>query len=100
MKRYAKEFKKQAVKRVTDKHESQASVARSIGVAETTLRSWVKTYSENPKEPFVGSGNLRSIEARNKELERENRELKEINEILKKATAIFATDQKKKSSNS
>jgi transposase len=100
MKRYSEKYKKEAVKRVVELKETQAHVARSLGISATTLKSWVRTYHEDPGQPFVGSGNLRNIEAKNRELERENRELKEINEILKKATAIFAADQKGSTSSS
>ena len=41
-------------------------------------------YKSDPKNPFVGSGNLKPEAQAPKDLERENRELKEEIEILKK----------------
>ena len=49
---------------------------------------------QHPAEPFVGSGHLRADDQRLRDLERQIRDLQEENAILKKATRIFANDQK------
>ena len=91
---YSNDFKVQAVKRVIEDGISSAQVARELGININTLREWVRRYKEDQNEPFVGSGNRRT-EARNiRELEKRIKDLEEENAILKKATAIFAQNQK------
>jgi len=94
VKRYSLEFKTEAVKRVIEGGESSAAVARKLGINTNSLRDWVKTYKEDSGQPFVGSGNLRDIDAENRDLRKRLRDLEEENEILKKATAIFARGHK------
>jgi transposase len=92
--KYSEEFKLEAVKRVVEGGSTAAQVGRELGINHNSLRDWVKTYKEDTGQPFVGSGNLRDIDAENRRLKRENRDLKDENEILKKATAIFARERK------
>jgi transposase len=92
--KYSTEFKVEAVKRVVEGGETSAKVSRELGINTNSLRDWVKTYKEDTGQPFVGSGNLRDMDAENRRLCRELRDLKEENEILKKATAIFARERK------
>lgn len=88
--KYSREFKTGAVKRIVEGGETSARVSRELGVNQNSIRAWVKTYKEDPGQPFVGSGNLRDIEAENWQLRKKVRDLEEENAILKKATAIFA----------
>jgi transposase len=99
-KRYSKKFKEEAVKRVIEQNQSRAQVARELGIADGTIRSWVRIYQEDTGQPFVGSGNLRDKDDELRKLKKEVKDLKEQNEILKKATAIFAKDLGSKDTNS
>ena len=92
--KYSTEFKKQAVKRVAEGGETSAAVARELGINANSLRDWLKTYKENKRQPFVGSGNLRDIDAENRRLRKQMRDMAEEIEILKKAAAIFARELK------
>ena len=94
MPQYTPEFKKEAIKRITEKGLPATQVAREIGASAETVRSWVKAAKKNKKEPFVGSGNLRKDDKALKELEKKVADLEEENAILKKAAAIFAKNQK------
>ena len=91
---YSIEFKTQAVKRVIEDGLSAAQVARELGINHGTVMEWVRRYKEDEKEPFVGSGNLRSEAKKIRELEKQIKDLQEENAILKKAAAIFAQNQK------
>ncbi len=79
MKKYDKDFKKEAVKKYLD-GQSVASVSREIGVNENTIHKWKrKILSQNgeiDQEKLV-------MRKRIIELEMEN-------EILKKAAVIFS----------
>ena len=63
-----------------------------------TIYRWIKEYQDYGEEAFVGSGYLRSPEAKLKQLQKTNEKLKMENDILKKAAAYFATVPKKRSS--
>ncbi len=79
MKKYDKEFKKEAVKKYLD-GQSVASVSREIGVNENTIHRWKKEIlSENGE---IDKEKL-AMRKRIIELEMEN-------EILKKAAVIFS----------
>lgn len=86
--KYSPEFKDAAVREVIDNSRSIADVARSLGVLEQTLGTWVKAYREAhaDDEPELTV----SERARLQQLERENRELKMENEFLGKSVAFFA----------
>ena len=69
-------------------------IAQELGIPRKTLYKWMEATRQHPAEPFVGSGHLRADDQRLRQLERENHDLREENAIPKKATRIFANDQK------
>ena len=79
---YSIEFKTQAVKRVIEDGLSAAQVARELGINHGTVMEWVRRYKEDEKEPFVGSGNLRSEAKKIRELEKQIKDLQEENAIV------------------
>ncbi len=92
--KYDKDFKVNTVKLVLEEGKVAAQVSRDLGISEKTLYGWIAQYKNDPKHPFVGSGNLKPDAQATRDLERENRELREENEILKKAVRIFTKDRK------
>jgi transposase len=94
MKKYEAEYKREVCKRIVEKGESTAQVARELGISVDTVYTWVSRYRQSGDDSFPGSGNLRPEDAEMRRLQRENRELREENEILKKAAAYFAKNQK------
>lgn len=89
--RYTPEFREEAAKMVVEHSRPIAQVARELGISETTLGNWVRSYRETHahEEPPLEV----SERARLRELERKNRELEMENAFLKKAAAYFAKDQ-------
>ncbi|MFB5193285.1 IS3 family transposase [Alicyclobacillus fastidiosus] len=75
------------VKLVLEEGKVAAHVARDLGISEKTLYGWITQYKNDPKHPFVGTGNLKPDAQATRDLEREIRELKEENENLKKSRA-------------
>jgi transposase len=79
MKKYGKDFKKQAVKKYLD-GQSVASISREIGVNENTIHKWKKEILS-----VNGEVDQEKLLMRNRIFE-----LEQENEILKKAAAYFA----------
>ena len=88
--RHNEEFKREAVKLVTDQGYSLAEAARSLGLDASLLRSWRLKYAPEQK------GTEAMTESEQEELGRlreENRRLRMERDILKKATAFFANEK-------
>ena len=87
-KRYANEFKVEAVKLAEKGDAPVAQVARELGVSETVLRRWMKLYGAGP--------NGRRLTPEEHEelirLRRENKRLTVERDILKKAVGIFSKE--------
>jgi transposase len=91
---FTEDYKKEIVKLITELGKTPVDVARDIGVSVTSVRRWIKQYSEHGENAFPGKGNLRPADKELKALEKENKDLKEEIAILKKAMAIFSKDVK------
>jgi transposase-like protein len=78
MRKFDKEFKKEAVKKCLD-GQSVASVSREIGVNGNTIHRW-----KTEMIPEIRGGNEDYVKLKKRIIE-----LEMGNEILKKATAIF-----------
>ena len=89
-KRYAEEFKLEAVKQVTERGHSVYDVARRLGVTTHSLYAWCKKFSN-------GSQSALKEDDQSAEIKRLKAELKRVTEerdILKKATAYFAKESR------
>lgn len=85
-KRYPEEFKKEAVKQVTERGHSVADVAKRLDVTSHSLYAWVKKYGPDSKE----HNDLSDAQAEIKRLQKELKRATEERDILKKAAAYFA----------
>lgn len=90
--RFAREFKLEAVKLVRDRGVSVAQAARDLGVHENMLRKWVKEFASDPQHAFPGEGQMKPEQLEIERLRREVTKLKAERDILKKAAAYFAKD--------
>ena len=87
-KRYTEEFKKEAIKQVTERGYSVADVAERLGTTTHSVYAWLKKYdAPNPRQT-----NRDEVEAENLRLKAELRRMTEERDILKKAAAYFAKD--------
>jgi transposase len=85
---YSPEFKAEAVRLVRTSPDTVAKIARDLGVAGVTLRTWVDQTRPPAADPLTGDERSEL-----KQLRREVRQLREEREILKKAAAFFAKHQ-------
>jgi transposase len=89
---YTAEFKREAVKLLTEQNMGITDAARQLGVHVTLLRYWKKQLAAEGDQAFPGKGRLKPAEEELQRLREENRQLRMTNEILKKATAFFAKE--------
>lgn len=88
--KFAPEYRDEAVKQVLETQTPIADVARNLGINPGTLGNWVNKYRmEHPASEELSL----SDRVRLRELERESRELRLENAFLKKAAAYFAREE-------
>jgi transposase len=88
---YTDEFKREAVKLVTEQGYTQAEAARSLGIHVNLLRNWRRKFA------LEMEGIQTMSETEQQELQRlreEVRRLRMERDILKKATAFFASENR------
>ena len=85
---YPPEFRQEAVRLVRSSGKPIVEVARELGIAGETLRSWVKQAQVDAGDR---PGLSTAESARIRQLERENAELRRANAILRTASAFFAS---------
>ena len=86
-KRFTEEFRREAVRLVTESERSVKELGEELGVSVTTLRNWMRVV---PTAKQTSQGRVLSLEEQVRQLKRENERLREEREILKKATAFVA----------
>jgi transposase len=87
-KQYSSEFKREAVRLVTEGGLSMAQVARDLGLNDNLISRWKKEATQNGERAFPGQGHPQDEEL--SRLRRENEVLRQEREILKKAISIFS----------
>lgn len=90
-KRYAEEFKIEAVKQVTERGYKISDVATRLGVTYKSMHDWIKKYGDQGSQH-------QQINEQQDELRRVKAELRRVTEerdILKEAAVFFASESKK-----
>ncbi len=93
---YPPEFREEAVRLVRDGGKSIGAVAKDLGIADQSLRNWVKQSDLDAGRRTDGLTTEERAELRR--LRRENRVLREEREILKKVVhaAVCGTSERMK----
>ena len=90
---YTEEFRREAVKRAEKPGNTNASVAKELGVSAQQIYNWRRQFNRLSDKQF---NTLNGVDYSKKEseelrkLRRKNAELEKENEFLKKASAYFA----------
>ena len=92
--KYPKEFKNEAVRRVVDGGESAASVATALGIRSDMLYGWIRQLKSDPVEAFRGNGKVTSQDEELRTLKRQLARVTEERDVLKKATVFFAKESR------
>lgn len=90
-KRYLDDFKKDAVRLVTQERYTFKAAATAVGVSEKSLRDWHAKFAPKPN-PCGEDASLEELREENKRLRQQLKRAELEREILKKATAYFAKE--------
>jgi transposase len=86
------EFKREAVRLVTEQRYGVAETARNLGLNVNMLRRWKQEHTVNPSATFPGNGNLTPEQAELRQLRDEVKRLRMERDILKKAMRFFVNE--------
>lgn len=89
--KYTDEFKRDAVRLVTDQGYTVAEAARNLGVHVNLLRTWKAKITTEAAQCEAGLTEDERMELAT--LRAENKRLRMERDILKKATAFFANEK-------
>ncbi len=89
--KYTDEFKRDAVKLVTQQRYSLAEAARNLGVHANLLRNWKLKFESEDSQPGAGLDDDERLELAR--LRADVKRLQMERDILKKATAFFANEK-------
>jgi transposase len=90
-KRYSDDFKRDAVRLITEQRYSFTAAATAVGVSEKSLRDWHAKFAPQ-KSPCGEDASLEELRDENKRLRQQLKRAELEREILKKATAYFAKE--------
>ncbi|MES9511446.1 transposase [Streptomyces sp. NPDC000609] len=90
-KRYAEEFKRDAIALVDSSGKTVTAVARELGISSESLRGWYRQAKADRDEGTPGELTMAEREEL-KRLRRQNAEQARPIEVLRKATVFFAKE--------
>jgi len=91
---YDAEFKRDALKLVTEGGRRASEVAKGLGINENLIYRWIKQQAEDPRNSFPGKGRLKPEDEEIRQLKKELQDTKEERDILKKVVGIFSKTQR------
>jgi transposase len=89
--KFSEEYKRDAVRLVTNGGMSITKAASDLGLTAMVLSRWVRSYKEGGGEQGLTPAEKEELKA----LRKENAELRLERDILKKATEFFAKESSK-----
>lgn len=92
--KFSREFKLEAVRRVSEGCETAAEIARALGIQANMLYGWVRQFKSEAEEAFRGNGKLTAQDEEIRRLRRQLADVTEERDILKKTAIWFAKQSK------
>ena len=92
---YTEEFRREAVRRADMEGNTNASVAKELGISPQQIYNWRRQFNRLSEKQFNSLNGVDFSKQESEEIRRLKRELNEKNkeiEFLKKAAAYFAKD--------
>ena len=93
-KNYTAEFKREAVRLVTEQGYSMSQAARNLDININMLRRWKKQINEQGQNAFPSKGRLLPDQEELYRLREENKRLRMERDILKKTVTFFANESR------
>jgi len=91
LRRYSDDFKRDAVRLITEERYKLKAAAQAVGVSENSLRIWHKKFAPPPRA-CGDDASIDELREENKHLRKQLKRAEIEREILKKATAYFAKE--------
>ena len=91
LRRYSDDFKRDAVRLITEEQYKLKAAAQAVGVSENSLRHWHKKFVP-PPQACGDDASVDELREENKRLRKQLKRAEMEREILKKATAYFAKE--------
>lgn len=88
---YTDEFKREAIRLVTEHGYGVSETARNLGLNSTMLGRWKREFETKQSAAFPGNGRLPLDKEELYRLRDENKRLRMERDILKKALGFFAS---------
>ena len=89
--RYSDDFKRDAIRLISEEKYTFKAAATAVGVSEKSLREWHARFAP-PPTPCGEDASLEALREENQRLRRQLKRAELEREILKKATAYFAKE--------
>lgn len=87
---FSLEFKRNAVRLVTEKGMPVGKVARELDIHPNLLHLWRRKFLAQGDAAFTGKGRVKPENAESRRLRKELERVKEQRDILKKALVVFS----------
>jgi transposase len=91
--RFLDEFKRDAVRLITDQQYTFQAAAQAVGVSQKSLRDWHRKFATVSGVANGAAVTVEQLQADNKRLRQQLKRAETEREILKKATTYFASQQ-------
>lgn len=88
---YTEEFKREAVRLITEQGYSVSETARNLGINAHMWGRWTREFDTRGSAAFPGNGRMASAQEELQRLREENKRLRMERDILKKALGFFAS---------
>lgn len=88
------EFKREAVRLVTERKQSIPEAARQLGIGVNLIRKWRHALAADGKQGSSEKNDRTALEEENRRLRAENERLRMERDLLKKATVFFAKESR------